>query len=417
MPVGEKVVEAILGLVRVRPARRLGQRDRARTSSPGVRARAPARPSCWRCAPARCSKGRFAPSIDDVVALAHPVLRHRMALNFSARAEGATIRQVIDGFAKRIFDANDPRPCGATTERREAPWRTRPTNLWIRTKRSDGIVRATKPRALPPRLPPLLVAAERLASGVWLGVHGRRKAGMGETFWQFRRYRVEDPSTAIDWRQSAKSQHLFVREREWEAAETVWFWRDGSPGMRYASRPQCAREMGARDRAGAGAGIAAGARRRAHRRAGREHAARRRGAIAHAPHGASAVPNCTPSDADLPPELRRSRATASWSGFAISFSRSTRSKPHMKALAYSGAHGYLVQIVDPAEEDFPFTGRARFEAHTRPRHARSSAAPKWCAASYRQRYDAHARSREGSWRAGWAGSSCAIAPTVRRGRH
>jgi len=63
-------------------------------------------------------------------------------------------------------------------------------------------------------LPPLLVEAERLTSGVWLGVHGRRKAGMGETFWQFRRYRVEDPSTSIDWRQSAKSQHLFVRERE-----------------------------------------------------------------------------------------------------------------------------------------------------------------------------------------------------------
>ena len=70
-------------------------------------------------------------------------------------------------------------------------------------------------------LPPLLVEAERLTSGVWLGVHGRRKAGMGETFWQFRRYRVEDPATSVDWRQSAKSQHLFVREREWEAAETI----------------------------------------------------------------------------------------------------------------------------------------------------------------------------------------------------
>src|ERR1700704_6328439 len=84
-------------------------------------------------------------------------------------------------------------------------------------------------------LPPLLVEAERLTSGVWLGVHGRRKAGMGETFWQFRRYRVEDPATSVDWRQSAKSQHVYVREREWEAAETVWFWRDASASMRYAS--------------------------------------------------------------------------------------------------------------------------------------------------------------------------------------
>ena len=84
-------------------------------------------------------------------------------------------------------------------------------------------------------LPPLLVAAERLASAVSLGVHGRRKAGIGETFWQFRRYQTEDPTTAIDWRQSAKSQYLFVREREWEAAEAVWLWRDGGPTMRFAS--------------------------------------------------------------------------------------------------------------------------------------------------------------------------------------
>ena len=58
---------------------------------------------------------------------------------------------------------------------------------------------------------------------------------MGESFWQFRRYASEDPSTAIDWRQSAKSQHLFVREREWEAPQSVWFWRDGSPGMQFKS--------------------------------------------------------------------------------------------------------------------------------------------------------------------------------------
>ena len=89
--------------------------------------------------------------------------------------------------------------------------------------------------ALGASLPPLLVDAERLASAVSLGVHGRRKAGMGESFWQFRRYRPEDSSTAIDWRQSAKSQHLFVREREWEAAQSVWFWCDASPGMQFAS--------------------------------------------------------------------------------------------------------------------------------------------------------------------------------------
>ena len=42
-------------------------------------------------------------------------------------------------------------------------------------------------------------------------------------------------SSAIDWRQSAKSQHIYVREREWEAAQTVWFWRDASANMNFKS--------------------------------------------------------------------------------------------------------------------------------------------------------------------------------------
>src|SRR5476651_1433187 len=87
-------------------------------------------------------------------------------------------------------------------------------------------------------LPPLMVAAERLAASVSLGVHGRRRAGMGESFWQFRRYASPDSSSAIDWRQSAKSQHIFVREREWVAAQTVWFWRDASANMSFQSGPK-----------------------------------------------------------------------------------------------------------------------------------------------------------------------------------
>src|ERR1700748_2035802 len=88
--------------------------------------------------------------------------------------------------------------------------------------------------ALGAGLPPLMVAADRLAASVSLGVHGRKRAGIGETFWQFRRYYNED-ATRIDWRQSAKSQQLFVREREWEAAQTVLFWSDAGPDMNFAS--------------------------------------------------------------------------------------------------------------------------------------------------------------------------------------
>lgn len=88
------------------------------------------------------------------------------------------------------------------------------------------------------RLPPLLVEAERVAATVVQGVHGRRRTGTGEAFWQFRPYQVGDEPRSIDWRQSAKCRHVFVREQEWEAAESVWLWADLSPSMRFRSSPQ-----------------------------------------------------------------------------------------------------------------------------------------------------------------------------------
>ncbi len=84
-------------------------------------------------------------------------------------------------------------------------------------------------------LPPLLVAAERVAVTVAQGVHGRRRVGQGETFWQFRQYETGDAAARIDWRESAKSQRLYVRETEWEAAQSVWLWRDASASMDYTS--------------------------------------------------------------------------------------------------------------------------------------------------------------------------------------
>ena len=87
-------------------------------------------------------------------------------------------------------------------------------------------------------LPPLLIAADRVAATVAQGVHGRRRVGQGETFWQFRRYQPGDSASAIDWRQSGKSQAVFIRESEWEAAQSVWLWHDTSPSMDYRSSEQ-----------------------------------------------------------------------------------------------------------------------------------------------------------------------------------
>src|SRR5262249_17436494 len=84
-------------------------------------------------------------------------------------------------------------------------------------------------------LPPLLVAAERGAATVAPGVHRRRRVGRGETCWQFRQYEPGGAATRIDWRESAKSQRLYVRETEWEAAQSVWLWRDASRSMSYSS--------------------------------------------------------------------------------------------------------------------------------------------------------------------------------------
>src|SRR4051794_9702897 len=91
--------------------------------------------------------------------------------------------------------------------------------------------------ALASRLPPLLVAAERVAATVAQGVHGRRRVGTGETFWQYRRYEPGDSAARIDWRQSAKTQPVYVRENEWEAAQSVWLWHDRSDSMNWRSTP------------------------------------------------------------------------------------------------------------------------------------------------------------------------------------
>lgn len=89
--------------------------------------------------------------------------------------------------------------------------------------------------ALAGNLPALMVMADRVAATVSQGLHGRRRVGQGETFWQFRRYEWGDPIQKIDWRRSAKSDPIYLRETEWEAAQSVWIWSDPSNSMRYSS--------------------------------------------------------------------------------------------------------------------------------------------------------------------------------------
>ena len=208
-------------------------------------------------------------------------------------------------------------------------------------------------------LPPLLAAAENLASAVSLGVHGRRKSGMGESFWQFRRYAPEDPSSAIDWRQSAKSQHLYVREREWEAAEAVWFWRDGSATMRFKSEFTDITKV---DRAtvlalALGSLLVRAGERIALMGDGRGPATGRATLrrIAHAMTGTLPSKSAVPPDT---PVTRNSHLV--WLSDFLSPLSETEAA--MRRLSDAGLTGHLVHIIDPAEEDFPFEGRTRFES-------------------------------------------------------
>ena len=241
----------------------------------------------------------------------------------------------------------------------------------------------TQAEQLAAALPPLLVDAERLASSVSLGVHGRRKAGMGESFWQFRRYAPEDPASAVDWRQSAKSQHLFVREREWEAAEAVWFWRDGSATMRFKSQFSDVTKV---DRAtvlalALGSLLLRGGERIA--LFGRE----RPPSAGRATLRRIAQELMEADDRALPPEVPVSRnAQIVWlSDFLSPFDEIEST---MRRLSGASALGHLVHIVDPAEEDFPFEGRTRFEALAG-RDTELFGRAESVRAAYRERFRAH----------------------------
>ncbi len=102
-------------------------------------------------------------------------------------------------------------------------------------------------RSLAASMPRLILEARRVAATVIHGLHGRRRAGPGENFWQYRRFVSGEPAARVDWRRSARDHQLYVREQEWEAAHTIWLWPDRSPSMAFVS--QLGEQMQARSRA------------------------------------------------------------------------------------------------------------------------------------------------------------------------
>ncbi|MEQ1754614.1 MAG: DUF58 domain-containing protein [Micropepsaceae bacterium] len=208
------------------------------------------------------------------------------------------------------------------------------------------------------RLPPLMIQAYRVAATVAQGDHGRRRVGQGDAFWQFRRYRQEDPSVAIDWRQSAKSQHLFVREREWSAAASVWIWRDASASMQYQSHVATSSKVErATVLALAFASLLVRGGERVGELGGNHPAAIGRQAIDRLALSLSrnmSTTNGTPPCVALP-RFSQIVLISDWLSPIDSALNVLR---HYGAL---GVRGHLIQVLDPAEEDLPFNGRIEFE--------------------------------------------------------
>lgn len=202
-------------------------------------------------------------------------------------------------------------------------------------------------------LPPLLVEAERVAATVMPGLHGRRRAGPGEAFWQFRAYVAGDQATRIDWRQSGKSDRLFIRETEWEAAQTVALWAAGGAGMAWRSSKEVpAKALRAQLLLLALASLLLRAGERV-----RLFGLPRPFAGRHAlPAIATALAHLAPT-----PEDHRIARHARCVLFGDFWAPLEETKAAVARLAAQGLHGHLVQVLDPAEESLPYAGRIRFE--------------------------------------------------------
>jgi uncharacterized protein (DUF58 family) len=204
-------------------------------------------------------------------------------------------------------------------------------------------------------LPDLLIEARRVASVVAAGWHGRRTSGRGETFWQYRQFMPDDTTSGIDWRRSARDQHLYVRETEWEAAHTIWLWVDLTASMDTRSRLA---PVTKRDRAIVTLLALAELLSKAGERVGllgvgnpilSRNGAERIAEYLSQLDGSGAGPDAH--------NLRRLSDLVMISDF---FDPLDEVEKTLEPIARSGTRAHLLQVVDPIEETFPFAGRVEF---------------------------------------------------------
>jgi uncharacterized protein (DUF58 family) len=225
-------------------------------------------------------------------------------------------------------------------------------NSVARASGSDLLARA---RARAAVLPDLLVEAQRIANIITPGWHGRKRRGIGEEFWQYRPYSAGETVARIDWRRSARDEHVYVRDLEWQAAHTVWLWADPSPSMLYKSSvATISKESRALVVVLALAEILS--------RSGERIAYPQVFAPTSSRHGAERLAaslfsvDALNSSPDLSAVSRHSECV-----YVSDFLDPVEDIiEKLEPLASRAVRVHLVEVADPAEENFPYSGRTEF---------------------------------------------------------
>jgi uncharacterized protein (DUF58 family) len=205
-------------------------------------------------------------------------------------------------------------------------------------------------------LPALLAEAEMLAQTVMLGEHGRKRAGQGDEFWQYRPAHAGDSARSIDWRRSARADSHFVREREWQAAQSVTLWVDPSRSMAFSGAKDHPTKA---DRARLLALALGVLLLRGGERVGLAGSPPRpgRAQVVTLANGLtdSAEDYGSPDVTGMVPHGR--------AVFLSDFLGPLEDvESALAAASDRGVRGILLQVLDPAEEEFPFHGRTVFES-------------------------------------------------------
>ena len=225
-----------------------------------------------------------------------------------------------------------------------------------RTRAARHEIKATQnasgqARTLAETMPRLILEARRIAATVIHGLHGRRRAGPGENFWQYRRFISGEPARRVDWRRSARDEHLYVREQEWEAAHTVWIWADRSPSMVFSSPLALETKL---DRTLVIGFSLAEVLVQAGERVGMPGLMRPTGSRNVLEKMANAIVHDVMERASLPPGFAPS-SLAEIVVLSDLWAPIADVRKTLSQLSATGAHGHIVQIVDPAEETFPYS--------------------------------------------------------------